>query len=1022
MGNNQSTTRSNRLSKPKTNTNSPSAALHVESPVSVTSRYADLSAKGRQQIKDTLLSPTDTEHGSASWPNNDDGTSEPAPQLRGRPSSIISRSNSKTNSRANSRTNSLSCFGNKHGSATKLTGFADSKLSLTSNTQVDLEAAIKLLQEVRKNASPEDLAALHEALEPIEDSVGFTSEQELSRNASLVYSRSSSLTRRRSLIQTPGVATRNSPVEGRRRTWNSWRAPKLEADEEAKWQVTPKGISPPTRVSILKAAEEAHHTPTPRAQTPSDMDYSHLGSLQLGTLMVTNGPPSPAPSTKITKQKSTPTEQDYFSTTEAGSSPLLLRTGERRGHVKSKSVALPTMAPFHSDVPLPSTESVSKTSRHNQAHTSWAQQTTNGQPPAKLTRSLQITTVGCTDNLTHNANRFAQSYQEYIPSSPFVTSEKMNDDTFQQDQAQSFTAEATQILQGTMFELEASSQRSDSKSSGATLQSPSIHNIEKPRGQRPPPRTVDSGYSSGESLRAIDQVQPDCPTSVALPSRNNLSKQPRDNQQRPMPKSILSRSSVQSIDSTSPLATNESTAQIRQRPSSLMILSGSTQSSAMEVALSPQTPQSIASKASFESTKSSKLKRLHRSRPSQPDLPIVQSCQSISEGTIPDVPATVRTKFARRLSNTPGMECLTNTYVTKDHVFVDAPAVDHSVRAAGRQSRGEESPSEVMNTPDHAAQTEFDHFAELEPEQPPTPPVHGRRRSLSLFRRKSTVGEKEPEDATLSIIDLGTIAASLGTSPYDAAMTGLSMKTVTSPTHPHQLGNSQPRAKSMTSEAAAEFARMRSHDRSIVERDMTQQRRRSYHNLKMESGEAKAAKRRPQSVIGDIPPVPFIDKSKLAAPRPVVSHTERESQKVLKADLDPKARTHERSQTSSAVVSKVENDKQRQPQQCVDWSAHSQNWSRRRKSIGEGLRTNYGIAELSASNVNSRTMPQNTDNAASWGRFSGGLDYGYEGRGVGVGGSAGTRQLNSYASSKSMKWRVQHGVDLSDVPIMLQRV
>jgi hypothetical protein len=59
---------------------------------------------------------------------------------------------------------------------------------------------------------------------------------------------------------------------------------------------------------------------------------------------------------------------------------------------------------------------------------------------------------------------------------------------------------------------------------------------------------------------------------------------------------------------------------------------------------------------------------------------------------------------------------------------------------------------------------------------------------------------------------------------------------------------------------------------------------------------------------------------------------------------------------------------------------------------------------------------------ASWDRFSGGLQYNYEGRGIGIGGSAGTRSLHSHASSKSMHFKASYGVDLSDVPIMVQRI
>lgn len=157
MGNNQSSPNPHRLSKPRTNTNSLAPTLQLDSPVSVSSRYADLSAKGRQQIRETLLSPVDNEFGSHTSPNRDDGASETVAQARGRPLSMLSRSNSRANSRTNSRSNSLSCFGSRHGSSTKLVGLPDSKVSLSST---DIEGAIKLLQEAKRNKSPEDFAAL----------------------------------------------------------------------------------------------------------------------------------------------------------------------------------------------------------------------------------------------------------------------------------------------------------------------------------------------------------------------------------------------------------------------------------------------------------------------------------------------------------------------------------------------------------------------------------------------------------------------------------------------------------------------------------------------------------------------------------------------------------------------------------------------------------------------------------------------------------------------------------------------
>lgn len=135
----------NRLSKPKTNTNSPAL---VDSPTSVTSRFGYLSSRERQQIKAQLLSPVDTEFGGhRDSTDGDEGLGELASNVQRRLSNL-------------SRTNSLSCFGGGRDSATKLANLPNSKLSLVSSSQVDLNTAIRILEEVKRNASPEDLVAL----------------------------------------------------------------------------------------------------------------------------------------------------------------------------------------------------------------------------------------------------------------------------------------------------------------------------------------------------------------------------------------------------------------------------------------------------------------------------------------------------------------------------------------------------------------------------------------------------------------------------------------------------------------------------------------------------------------------------------------------------------------------------------------------------------------------------------------------------------------------------------------------
>lgn len=161
-GSGLATTQHNRLSKPRTNTNSKpnTTAVNNDIPFPDSPRYADLSASNRKQIRDSMLSPTSKEASSAIWSDQDVLETEPAVEGRGRRSTVVSRSNSRTHSRSGSALRSF--VRSRRNSTTNLKNLPESKVSLVSTTQSDIDAAIRLLQEVKKNASPEDLAALRE--------------------------------------------------------------------------------------------------------------------------------------------------------------------------------------------------------------------------------------------------------------------------------------------------------------------------------------------------------------------------------------------------------------------------------------------------------------------------------------------------------------------------------------------------------------------------------------------------------------------------------------------------------------------------------------------------------------------------------------------------------------------------------------------------------------------------------------------------------------------------------------------
>lgn len=692
------------------------------------------------------------------------------------------------------------------------------------------------------------------------------------------------------------------------------------------------------------------------------MDYSHLGSLQLGTLSIVNGAPSPAASTRMVAHRSQPPQDsDYFSAAEARSSPLVLKT-TRRGHVKSKSSVTPATVPLYKMEAQRTAEPARPTTQHSKPRKDDAEPRPAVWESDEFAKTFRITN-GSVHSNDQDAKKYAQDYQAYIPDSPFVQKfpKAEKEEMYLVGNQSSSREEAAQVFAGTMFDAPTTA----TEMSGSVLFSSKVPRVQVSEDQskksniRPSPRTTDSGYSSGGSLTDKGRGSADSSRTLGKEERTVLH----------IPERL-------------------------ERPST------------SESLLSPVSPCSVASKSSTDSTRSTTQRRLQRRRPSQPELPVIQSCQSIPEGTIPDVPDNVRAKFTRRLSHTPDMECLTKTFPSKDHVLTP------------------EAPTEL---PGRAPAETFTQLTELEPERPMTAPAHRRNRSLSLFRRKSTVETKEAEeegvDGSFGVVDLGTIASSLGSSPYDAAMSGQRRKSVTSPTHPHQLGSTLPRAKSMVSmdsEAAAEFARMRSRDRALMEPQMPTQRRRSFHNLKIDAGEAKASKRRPQNSPHDIPPVPAMPTAILRASLPPTlrSGTQPE-QKAAGASFS--ARSQAKGEVVSQLVYTYEQQEQKAPTQSLEWDEHARHWNLRRKSIGEGLRARASFNEVSASTINSRNNTQPRVDMAALGRYSGGLEYNYEGRGLGVGGSAGTRSQHSTASSKSMQWRSQYGVDFSDVPVFLQR-
>lgn len=123
-----------------------------------------------------------------------------------------------------------------------------------------------------------------------------------SNTAFLVGNQRFSLTRRRSLLTRPGVATRRT-TSAVRRVPSTIGEPNVPADELMRSQCLQWPLPPRQRPSLAPGLAPPPVRPPPspsmRPTSPADPRYTQLGALKLGSLRVVNGAVSPCPSERI---------------------------------------------------------------------------------------------------------------------------------------------------------------------------------------------------------------------------------------------------------------------------------------------------------------------------------------------------------------------------------------------------------------------------------------------------------------------------------------------------------------------------------------------------------------------------------------------------------------------------------------------------------------------------------------------------------------------------------------------------
>ena len=413
------------------------------------------------------------------------------------------------------------------------------------------------------------------------------------------------------------------------------------------------------------------------------------------------------------------------------------------------------------------------------------------------------------------------------------------------------------------------------------------------------PQKSDSGYSSSNSLDSVQKAKRTSPTK----------------------KQALQNASASALNILLQ-ETDQGSHQLMHRPSILTSRKTSpnlrTLANLESAALSTTSLPGV-SQSGTNPTKSPKVrKRLQKKRPlSQPPGKVaVSGTHSLNEETVPQIPTEVRENLRVRALEVPELE---QTYQSQ-HRLNNQPSI---------------SSMDLLN-------------ADIRFPSPNPEPTSSAKRSRSFSRPRSWIGRPKEErrdlkrdsgisqlDAMGIINDFGTVASSLGGSPYDLAHANIVSENTM---NPYNISTVAPRPRYMMDDrAAAELSRLRS--RAVQERDGARANRRSSFN---DRGGIPGRSLRPTSFASDAPPITpdMLQKayrtsseqrqwsmSHVSAPPPPV-HSPR-----------PSYVDYEEDTSQMAIAPPPPSHSPRPVDVSPDpWAGQAATWRARRQSIGAALR------------------------------------------------------------------------------------
>lgn len=763
-------------------------------------------------------------------------------------------------------------------------GASTSQLSSLSIPLLDEEDTARMVEEIKEKAYMDSVAALNHVSSPVDGDMHVDSIP--------------SPIRRKSLY-TPGIATR-TPNDILRKPPPPQKL-QSQADRDYYFNPNLPASSPLARLVALEVGKSGRSTP--------NLDYSHLGGLGLGTLRVTNGPPSPKAQENTPCSLDTPTlysvdkdlageviakvesheqallvvdgpvqAEDKISNTspsisEVGVNSELSKAGQEQNQdTDSKRRGPRSVSPLKyehiiDDKDLEETSSGS-------AHTKWLHRKHSLPSGFFSTASDQATTnaLDYMQELPDTPFRRAQTTGVDRPNSKHDSNSDENDKVSFEDEGlvmcksyrstlamwRSFVHDADQkktnseTREDAYRKLNSNSTRNRSAVSRPTSSSASTKTTDL-RSICTDPSTVksskkaDSGYSSSESLALWNKASTDdvaVPSSDAGTSKAGSKKLIRLSGPRKLPRSLSRKA-----------RTNDATISTNQGFScpTMVIPAQPVPSEVCLTRLDASLPKRNAASETLvvASPRSvSKTRKLRKSKSQWEQLPVnsivFQGTRTLSQSHIPQVPANIASKHAERLREFPLL----------DHTFPSLQHVDSDESLFRGESKSVPirfpSPVQSLETADSICNGDLEWTSSRSNQNWKIKSASkSSSRNSSKARRRSSQSE-----GVISITDFGTVIECLGGSPYDAAQpaSSNSWKRATI-SHPHQLGASMPRAKSMTdvpNEAALQLAKLRS-------RFSTQSFSRPFESsFGRFGGFDKGNMMRPHSMIVDAPPVPAL--------------------------------------------------------------------------------------------------------------------------------------------------------------------